>query len=462
MSGSGNQYVVWNCFRVLTGLCAANNLCKNAGYAQCDFCLQYCAVEICVPEPECDTCQPPPPAGGTGSNNNGNGQSPGPNGTGGGSPNPNDYVPLNCNPDPNYVDPHIVNADGSMSVPACSDIPVPYPPSTPNPPNGSLSLTQFVIQSLEITDLNKITFISNQSSGLSNAFAQYLIREQNSLYSIEFGKWLVEYLYANPTVNYHDFLDLNEFSGLGNQANETPTPQPEINMTGIVDIPADAVLSSSRPLASSANRNNTEDLEFGTDGNIAGILPLQLGKNDNLLFSDMTDLLELFSIGNLQTVAYQFIDRFKNKIGGAYENQTLNAEVKESGTYKSFIKKFRLDLQAKINNAGGVLDNVKMDLDYHPIFNGKKNRVMGLQILLNDTEETKINLLNFQINPATQEWIADVEVIIFDHFGLDKNDALTYQGIHRGFAGWWVLQHKRNYKPFITKIVVRTRLIGGL
>jgi hypothetical protein len=132
MDGNVNPFVVWNCFRVLTGLCAANNLCKNAGFTQCDFCLQQCAVEICVPEPECDNCEPPPSVGGTGSIYNGNGQSPStnPNG-GGGSTNPNDYVPLNCNPDPNYIDPHIVNADGSMSMPACSDIPIPYSPNEP-------------------------------------------------------------------------------------------------------------------------------------------------------------------------------------------------------------------------------------------------------------------------------------------------------------------------------------------
>lgn len=54
--------------------------------------------------------------------------------------------------------------------------------------------------------------------------------------------------------------------------------------------------------------------------------------------------------------------------------------------------------------------------------------------------------------------IAFVEVIIHDHFGLDKNDALSYQGNHNGFASWWVLQHLRNYKPFETLIKVRKQL----
>ena len=91
-----------------------------------------------------------------------------------------------------------------------------------------------------------------------------------------------------------------------------------------------------------------------------------------------------------------------------------------------------------------------------------RNKLTGLQILINDTEQTQIKLLNFQIDPATQIWVADIEVTIYDHFGLDKHDALVYQGNHRAFAAWWILQHKRNYKPFTTKIVVKNRLYGGL
>lgn len=77
-------------------------------------------------------------------------------------------------------------------------------------------------------------------------------------------------------------------------------------------------------------------------------------------------------------------------------------------------------------------------------------------------EYTELQLLNYQINPTTQEWIVDVRFIIKDHFGLDKNDALKYQGKHRGFASWWALQHKRAHRPFETRITVERRLYGSL
>jgi hypothetical protein len=57
-------------------------------------------------------------------------------------------------------------------------------------------------------------------------------------------------------------------------------------------------------------------------------------------------------------------------------------------------------------------------------------------------------------------WTADIEVTIYDNFGLDKHDALTYQGNHDGFAAWWLLQHTRGHKPFQTKFVIKSRING--
>ena len=83
-----------------------------------------------------------------------------------------------------------------------------------------------------------------------------------------------------------------------------------------------------------------------------------------------------------------------------------------------------------------------------------------MQILINDTEYTEIQLDDFSINPTTGQWYADVTVTIFDHFGLDKFDALTYQDNHSGFADWWLLHHTRGFVPFQTKIIIRKRIIG--
>jgi len=96
--------------------------------------------------------------------------------------------------------------------------------------------------------------------------------------------------------------------------------------------------------------------------------------------------------------------------------------------------------------------------DVRPVFNGLYNKFHGLQILINDTEYSEIELDNFETS-SNGNWNADVTVTIHDHFGLDKNDALVYQDWHQGFPSWWILQHMRNYRPFETIVKVKMRII---
>lgn len=82
-------------------------------------------------------------------------------------------------------------------------------------------------------------------------------------------------------------------------------------------------------------------------------------------------------------------------------------------------------------------------------------------MMANDIETTVIKLQEYKID-ANGNWEADVIFEITDHFGLDKRDVLKIQGKERGFVTWWTLQHRRNYKPFLTKIYVTKRLKGKL
>lgn len=118
-------------------------------------------------------------------------------------------------------------------------------------------------------------------------------------------------------------------------------------------------------------------------------------------------------------------------------------------------------LGEKLTETSGNIDQViKLETnDYRPIFNGGWNKFGGLQIAINDTEAHEIRLINFRKEGGVL-WYADIEVTIFDNFGLDKNDALMYQGKHAGFAAWWLLQHTKGFKPFVTKIVIKSSIEG--
>lgn len=228
---------------------------------------------------------------------------------------------------------------------------------------------------------------------------------------------------------------------------------------------------NSRKIAKTSPRRDTslgtpEDLQFGTNGNTAGILPVNLlTASDSDLFYQMQELFSwcTFFDQELRTVGALMIERFSNNIGGQFTSSILNLKVSKSSSLINFLKKFGELLNTSLLNAGGNINNVsEINLqNTRPVFNGLRNKFHGLQILINDTEKTEIDLDNFTID-ASGNWIAEVTVTIYDHFGLDKNDALTYQSYHDGFSAWWLLQHTRGYKPFETKIVVRKRVFGKI
>ena len=208
-------------------------------------------------------------------------------------------------------------------------------------------------------------------------------------------------------------------------------------------------------------RGNTEDMQYGHNCNATGILSNMPNFTDAQLFAEVEDLFHKTSTGALQTVGDVMIDRFRNNLAGQFTDATLSQAVFDNSKFQNFIVKFgkelHLALAANNWNINQVPPITMLQRD-RPAFNGLHNQFHGLQILVNDTEETIIELTNFSINTTTHKWTADLNITIKDHFGLDKNDALTYQNYHAGFAAWWILQHCRGYKPFETKISFKMQL----
>ena len=146
-----------------------------------------------------------------------------------------------------------------------------------------------------------------------------------------------------------------------------------------------------------------------------------------------------------------------------FENPVLNQKVEYSAAFVNFLKLFGNRLKDRlIGKQGNINDVSEIDMGKaRPIFNGFFNMTNGLQILINDTEYTEIELDEFHLD-INGKWTADVTVVIYDHFGLDKLDALVYQNKHHGFADWWLLQHTRGFVPYTTKITVRKKISGHL
>jgi hypothetical protein len=257
------------------------------------------------------------------------------------------------------------------------------------------------------------------------------------------------------------------FSNLQNPvfANDDPIIENGINVNDIVDETPTG--NNPRVLAQTENRCNSddEDMKFGYNGDPNGIIPqFLLSQTDTYLFNQMSSLFywctyfdnELYSVGQ------DMIQRFRNRTGGSYSNPILNNKVKSSSALINFLKSFGEQLNSRLQTTNGDISAISnFTLGFRPVFNGQYNKFAGLQILINDTEYTEIQLDNFTID-ITGNWQAEVTVTIHDHFGLDKHDALEYQAFHTGFPSWWILQHIRNYKPFDTTVKVRKLISGHL
>lgn len=146
---------------------------------------------------------------------------------------------------------------------------------------------------------------------------------------------------------------------------------------------------------------------------------------------------------------------------GCLSNPILTERVSHSSPMYNFLQTFGNKLEQQLRQKGDI-SLVSIDLDdIRPKSNTLYHKFHGLQILINDTEFTQVKLNDFQLSNDGQ-WSAIVTVEMYDHFGLDKNDALKYQFYHGGFAAWWALQHTKGFAPFTTKVVFQKKISGQL
>lgn len=210
------------------------------------------------------------------------------------------------------------------------------------------------------------------------------------------------------------------------------------------------------------NRGNTEDLAYGFGGfGPTGDIELA-GKTVPQLFAEMRDLMTDFSVGALETVALDLVDYFDNNTSSTnvYSNNTLSMSVMESPQMRNFVKRYGAKLNDELKTNNNFTGSVEMFTSERPIFNTYVDRVSGLQICINDTEETRVYRSNFNFNPGTKEWSCDLTIVIDDHFGLDNNDVRSYQFWNEGFAAWWRLQKLHGQVPFHTHCILKYHISG--
>lgn len=62
-------------------------------------------------------------------------------------------------------------------------------------------------------------------------------------------------------------------------------------------------------------------------------------------------------------------------------------------------------------------------------------------------------------------WKACLYVEVIDNFGLDDNDIKKFQSnllVGRSFAAWYILQQRKGFRPFQTKIKMMYCIEGNI
>lgn len=165
---------------------------------------------------------------------------------------------------------------------------------------------------------------------------------------------------------------------------------------------------------------------------------------------------DLFSTGDLETNNLAMIDHFKDNTGTDYSNPILTKAVQKHESTQRFIEEIKVVLSRKVlaeKEALSMTSVTKGELDdYRPVYNSTGDTFAGgLTFAINDTWAHKADVV-FYDYVSDSNFKGKLKVFIYDDFGLDKPDVIKKYGYLQGFRAWFILQHERGYKPFVTVV----------
>ncbi|MDR3025149.1 DUF3289 family protein [Chryseobacterium sp.] len=208
--------------------------------------------------------------------------------------------------------------------------------------------------------------------------------------------------------------------------------------------------------------------------------------SDEQLFWDFENTAEFyFARGELQGNLNRMIAKFRQNNGGIYEDEVLTRNIKDHPETIAYCQKVEDYIAEQLKSNFRKLEEVE---DKDPYFlvgedfkNAKNNRdkkfskpsysygnpieaTKGLTIATNDIWSAEVVLK--EVKFSGDNYTGKYEVTLWDHFGLDLPDMEKkfniIPSVGEVFVCWFILQHLRGYKPFITKITFTKEFTGNL
>lgn len=213
-----------------------------------------------------------------------------------------------------------------------------------------------------------------------------------------------------------------------------------------------------------------EDMQSGDQPPSASSLAKEriFAETDAELEERLRDLVKSLSTGAMEAVALRMVDHFIGGTGTAFEDATLNDEVRNNPAFLEYHRRFSANLAAAIAACDYDLNRIKpvpMDLLN---FSSLSDKIGGLGITIHQVWSAIADVSDFVVNCGTRRWSGRLHYTLYDHFGLDwadiekhGDDHMPRPGTGNGFKAWYILQHYRQARPFITEIRVSLPVSAG-
>lgn len=212
--------------------------------------------------------------------------------------------------------------------------------------------------------------------------------------------------------------------------------------------------------------NRADNAKSGSDYRIAKVRKF-LKESDDKLFEIFRNDIGYYAMGEMEDVAHAMVDKMKSNAGGTYKNTILSQHVLEHESSKNFITSIRHVVGNYVKEHKGRIDQLEITDDGKGLLYDtlvKQNvssprfsdKFSGLGITINDVWAYQVYITKYERTGNTFKM--GLRYLYFDHFGLDYPDIQKYD--HDIFYAWFVLQHFKGYKPFITEIDLTGELKG--
>jgi len=196
--------------------------------------------------------------------------------------------------------------------------------------------------------------------------------------------------------------------------------------------------------------------------------------SDEQLFWNFEQTASLyFARGELQANLSRLIAKFRRNEGGVYEDAAMTAAANANERTATFCQGVEDEIAERIKTNAGKISKVKDDRIYfsrrdrpakYATMAYNNDKTGGLTIATNDIWAHEVSLIEYR--RTGDDYTAKYEIVLWDHFGLDLPDMEKLFNIipsaGEAFVTWFILQHLRGYKPFITKIRIERTFEGNI